>query len=226
MPPQPSAIQLLQLSIAWLVYFALHSLLASLALKHWVARYRPRWLPAYRLCFNALALLLLLPPLALTLWFRGSLLWSWSGVGWGLSLIITGLALVGFAWSLRHYDGREFIGLRQWREQERRVEDQERLRISPLHRFVRHPWYFLGLLLIWTRDMDPAFLTSAIAMTLYFIVGSRLEERKLLRYHGAAYAQYRTQVPGLIPLPWRYLSSAEAQRIIAGGAAAPPRHDG
>jgi len=80
---------------------------------------------------------------------------------------------------------------------------------------VRHPWYFLGLVLIWTRDMDPAFLLSASAMTLYFVVGSLLEERKLIRYHGEVYRRYRKRVPGLIPLPWKYLPAEEADRLVA-----------
>jgi hypothetical protein len=94
------------------------------------------------------------------------------------------------------------------------VEDQERFYISPLHRFVRHPWYSLGLVLVWTRDMNGPLLLSASAITLYFIVGSRLEERKLLVYHGEAYRRYRARVPGLIPLPWRYLNRQAARALV------------
>jgi protein-S-isoprenylcysteine O-methyltransferase Ste14 len=209
----PLAAQLTLLALTWLVYFLIHSLLASLAIKHWAARRWPQHMPAYRLFFNAMALLLVVPPLALTFAFRGTPLWRWDGPLQWVSLSINGLALLGFAWSLRWYDGQEFLGLRQWRNGVRSVQDQERLHISPLHRFVRHPWYFLGLLMIWSRDMDPALLTSAIAITLYFLVGSRLEERKLMVYHGAAYREYRTRVASLIPLPWRYLTAEEARRI-------------
>jgi protein-S-isoprenylcysteine O-methyltransferase Ste14 len=205
--------QLLLLSAAWLLYFLVHSLLASLRVKNWVAQRRIGWMPAYRLFFNLSATLLLLPPLALTFLFRGEPLWRWSGLALYLSLAITAAALAGFFWSLRFYDSQEFLGLRQWRGRVSRVEDQESLHISPMHRFVRHPWYFLGLLLIWTRDMDPAFLTSAIAMSLYFFIGSIFEERKLMQYHGAAYAEYRKKTPALIPSPWRYLSPTDARRI-------------
>ncbi len=213
MPVASTDSQTLSLIGAWLFYFALHSLLASLGAKRLVASRWPDLMPAYRLFFNLMAVLLLIPPLWLSYRWQGPWLWRWEGPWWWLAngLAVTALGL--FWWSLRWYDSGEFIGLKQWRDQERRVEDQERLRISPLHRWVRHPWYSLGLVLIWTRDMNAGWLWTAILMTLYFIVGSRLEERKLMTYHGRAYDQYRTRVPGLIPRPWRHLSRQEAAAI-------------
>ena len=170
-------------------------------------------MPYYRLLFNIIALVLLAPPLFLTFSTGGEALWSWSGP---MALLANGTALAavaGFLYSLRFYDGAEFLGTRQIRDNEQQVEDQERFRISPLHRYVRHPWYFLALLLIWTRDMPPAFLLTSILATLYFFFGSRLEERKLIVYHGAVYREYMKQVPAIIPLPWRHLDRAGAARL-------------
>ncbi|MES9845696.1 MAG: hypothetical protein ABW162_14840 [Candidatus Sedimenticola sp. PURPLELP] len=200
----------------WLLYFLIHSILASLRMKRWFAGRWPDLMPAYRLGFNVLALVLLIPPLYLIYSADGSYLWRWTGYGWWLANGLALLALFGFAWSSRYYDGDEFLGLRQWRDRERRVEDQERFQISPLHRYVRHPWYSLGLALIWTRDMNPEFLVTAILATLYFVFGSRLEERKLITYHGEVYRRYMARVPGLIPRPWRYLSSGEADELVGG----------
>jgi len=203
----------------WAGYFVLHSLFASLRLKKWVAGRWPRGMALYRLTFNLLAVLLLLPPLWLTFALEGDYLWRWQGPWAWLSHLLAMGALGGFYWSLRYYDGSEFLGLRQWRRSQRQVEDQEGFYISPLHRFVRHPWYSLGLVLIWTRDMNGPLLLSAIAMSLYFVFGSRLEERKLLVYHGEAYRRYRHQVPGLIPSPWRYLDRKAARELEAAARA-------
>ncbi len=209
---------ILLLLAGWLFYFAFHSITASLTMKCWMAGRWPGLMPLYRLIFNGLALLLLLPLLWFLYTLPGPMLWQWTGVGWWLANGLALLALLLFGWSLSYYDGAEFLGLRQWRSGERSVEDQEHLRISSLHRYVRHPWYSLGLVLIWTRDMDLPFLATAVAATLYFIVGSRMEERKLLVYHGKSYRRYRERVPGLLPLPWRHLSSEEARRIEEGQA--------
>lgn len=206
------------LAAAWLVYFLFHSLLASLLVKRWVAARWPRLMPAYRLLFNLQSLLLLVPPLYLAYGWRGPDLWRWEGAAGWLANGIAGFALVLFFWSLKYYDSGEFLGTRQWREGQRRVEDQERFHISPLHRYVRHPWYTLGLVLVWSRDMNAAFLISALSISLYFMLGSRLEERKLIAYHGTRYRRYRERVPGLLPDPRRYLTAEQARALL--------RHDG
>jgi protein-S-isoprenylcysteine O-methyltransferase Ste14 len=200
--------------LAWLGYFAAHSVLASLAVKRWVADRRPDWMPAYRLFFNAVAMLLLLPPLVLTYWQRGPWLWEWTGFAWWIANGLAAVATLGFLYSLRWYDGAEVLGLRQWRGNVRAVEDQERFHLSPLHRWVRHPWYSLGLVLVWTRDMDASLLLTAVMITLYFVAGSRLEERKLMHYHGDVYRRYRRLAPALIPRPWRHLSPEQARELI------------
>ncbi|MCU7958537.1 MAG: hypothetical protein KZQ58_00765 [gamma proteobacterium symbiont of Bathyaustriella thionipta] len=94
------------------------------------------------------------------------------------------------------------------------MEDQETFKLSPLHHFVRHPWYFFALVMIWTRDMNSLMLVSAILLSLYFIFGSRLEERKLIQYHGKVYREYMNHVPGVFPLPWKILSHAQAQKLM------------
>jgi protein-S-isoprenylcysteine O-methyltransferase Ste14 len=209
-----SMLKLAILFLSWLGYFLVHSLLASLPVKQWVARHWPACMPAYRLLFNAIAIALVLVPVGLTHYFQGEYLWRWRGLAWWLGNGLALAAVLGFLWSLRYYAGGEFSGWRQWRHRIHTVEDQERFTISPLHRFVRHPWYFFALVIIWTRDMEPALLVTAAAVSLYFIIGSRLEERKLLVYHGDAYRRYREKVPGLVPLPWRYLGHEEARALL------------
>ena len=210
--------QILLLISSWIAYFVLHSLLASIRVKEYVARRWPRAMPGYRLGYNVLAVLLLALPLGLTLSAPGPWIWRWSGIASAVAFVLSAAALLGFLWSLRFYDIDEFLGLRQFRERNASVDDQEQFRLSPLHRYVRHPWYFFALVIIWTRDMNAAMLTTAILMTLYFVIGSRLEERKLLRYHGDIYRRYRERVPGLVPLPWKYLRAADARALTGDRA--------
>ena len=204
---------LIALTLGWIAYFLLHSLLASLMVKRWVERNHADWLPAYRLFFNAIAVILVLPLVWLTYSIDATPLWQWSGaMGWlanGLAL----LAIAGFLWTILYYDSGEFIGVRQLQERETRVEDQEHLHISPVHRYVRHPWYFFALVLMWTRDMNAPLLITVSMASLYFLFGSRLEERKLLSCYGDAYARYQKRVTGLIPLPWRHLSADEGAEL-------------
>ncbi|WP_243316686.1 methyltransferase family protein [Geothrix paludis] len=204
---------LMLLSLAWVAYAALHSSLASLGLKRAVAAHLPRLVSAYRLAYNLIACLALLPILWLLVYRPGAWVWRWTGVGaWvmnGLALVAVGILV---AWPAG-YDLGEFLGWRQLRMRRGMAEDLEPFRISALHRFVRHPWYSLSLVILWTRDMNAARLVSAGWITIYFIVGSWLEERKLLARFGGAYRDYMDRVPGLLPRPWRILSRAEARRL-------------
>lgn len=200
--------EILLIALAWLAYGLIHSWLAASGVKTWVMRHWPGLVPAYRLAYNALAVLLLIPPLALTLSYPGEVSWNvpaW--IAWPAAVI----AVAGFVWSLRWYDMGEFLGLSQWRRQD--GQEREGFVLSPLHRYVRHPWYSLGLLLLWTRDLNAAWLTTAVAVTLYLLIGSRLEERKLVERYGEAYHRYQARVPGLIPWPGRHLRPAEAETL-------------
>ena len=202
---------IIMILLAWLLYFALHSTLASHSAKNWVAAHWPRFTPYYRVTYNLVATLLLIPPLWILHTSEAAPLWSWHGPARWLADGLALAAIAGFWWSLRYYDTREFLGLRQVQDPGR----GPRFSISPLHRYVRHPWYSFGLIIIWTRDMEPAWLTSCIAITLYFAIGSRLEERKLVTEFGEPYRRYQQRVPALIPLPGRHLSRAEGAEIVA-----------
>lgn len=207
------------LALSWLGYFVTHSLLASLWLKKLFAASFPLKMRIYRLGFNAVALVTLLPILWLSFHDPGPALWVWSGPAAWLANGLALAAIGGFVASLKHYDTQEFFGLRQWRSHSRRVEDQEGFHLSPFHRYVRHPWYFFSLVLLWTRDMNSATLLSVLMMTIYFVIGSRLEEKKLQVYHGEIYRRYMKSVPGLIPLPWKMLSADEAARLVKAAKA-------
>jgi methanethiol S-methyltransferase len=207
-------VKLFWIGLAWLAYAAIHSVLASLAVKNWVARHLPDAMPGYRLAFNAFALLALLPVLWLVYGTESEWLWRWNGPWAWLANGVALAAIAGFAVTARAYDMDEFLGLRQWRQRDHGTDDRESFALSFAHRFVRHPWYFLGLVLVWTRDMNGPLLVSALAITIYFVIGSKLEERKLVALHGEAYRNYLARVPGLIPLPWKFLTAAEAAALM------------
>ncbi len=201
--------ELVLVALAWAAYGALHSWLASRGVKGWVSQRWPQIAPAYRLLYNLQALVLLALPFWVTQRLPGEPLWVWPGwISWPVA---AGVA-AAFLWSLRWYDGAAFLGLRQWRS--KRDSEGEALAISPLHRYVRHPWYALGLLFIWTRDLNAAWLTAAAVVSLYLVVGSRLEEGRLIGLYGEAYRRYRKRVPGLIPVPGRNLSEKEAEELL------------
>lgn len=205
------ASQLAVLALLWTLYFGLHSVLASLVVKRHVSVRWPRLASSYRLVYNGIALVLLIPPLTVMYAIDSPALWQWRGAMAWLADAVAVLAIGGFFWSLRYYSGREFIG---WgRDVGTAIDTRRQLTISPLHRHVRHPWYCLALLILWTRDMNAAFLVTCVAVTGYFIVGSRLEERKLVATYGDPYRRYMARVSGLMPWPGKRLTRAAAAAL-------------
>ena len=74
-------------------------------------------------------------------------------------------------------------------------------RTPSLYKFVRHPLMMGFLLAFWaTPRMTVGHLVFAIAMTIYAIIGTILEERDLVNTFGETYINYRRQVP-IFPLP-------------------------
>lgn len=205
--------ELFILALYLLLYCGLHSWLASLSCKGWCGERWPGLMRYYRLLFNLSATLLLVP-VGVLLWRNtGPDLWQWSGP---LAWLMNGLALMAaaaFMHSLRDYDLSQFSGSAQLRAGGADPEQQARFHLGWWHRWVRHPWYFFALVILWTRQMDAAHLLTYSVLTGYFVVGSRLEENKLKRQFGLAYESYCRLVPGLIPLPWRCLSKQQAAEL-------------
>jgi protein-S-isoprenylcysteine O-methyltransferase Ste14 len=205
---------LMVLSLLWAAYGALHSLLASAAFKRVAGCRWPGLMPAYRLAYNLVAVLALLPVLGFLARHPGPWIWRWHRL---LAWVMNGAALLaaGLLVSGAGYDLAEFLGFRQLRDGRTAGEDREPFRISRLHRYVRHPWYSLSLVILWTRDMSAGLLISALWITAYFVLGSRLEERKLLGRFGSPYRDYMARVPGLVPRPWKVLSRDDARKLGA-----------
>ena len=191
--------------LAVALYGGLHSLLASRWAK---ARARRSLGPAagrlYRLAYNVLGGLTLLPVLAFPARFPGlplyRIAWPWSG----LTVAVQATALLTILVGLRQTGLGSFLGLRQLLEGE--GDRQAQLQVTGLYRWVRHPLYTAGLVFLW---FSPLMTTSLLALfaglSAYIYIGSRLEERRLIEDFGQPYRDYQRCIPPLIPLPWRRL---------------------
>jgi protein-S-isoprenylcysteine O-methyltransferase Ste14 len=193
--------------LAVLLYSLLHSLLASLRAKalarHW---FGPAVDRLYRLGYNLLAALSLLPLLALPALLPDHRLYVIPYPWILLTATFQGLAILGLIIGLLQTGPWSFFGLQQLYRPEKVTT--QKLVIHGLYRWVRHPLYTTGLMLIWLIPvMTINLLALIVSLSLYLIVGAHVEERKLILEFGQTYREYQKRTPMLIP--WKPPSLAE-----------------
>jgi len=147
----------------------------------------------YRLLYSVLGVL----TTALWLWFIHQLsdtpLYQTSGLLWwllfSLQLFGVGIALA----ALVPIDGAVFLGLRK------EGKTQDPFIVRGVYRYIRHPMYTgTMLILLAMPEQTVNGLNLAVMVCIYFIVGSKFEEKRMLLEH-PDYKKYQDEVPAFIP---------------------------
>lgn len=185
---------------AFLVYGVIHSALAALRFKAWLRqRIGANALRYYRLVYNLFAGLSLLPVLALVVLLPDASIYSIPMPWLLLNVALQAAAGIGLLIALLQTGASDFLGLSAWlRPQQPEVPPS--LILHGFYRWVRHPLYFFGLVILWlTPLLTWNLLAFNLGASLYILTGAWLEERKLLAEFGQAYADYQKSTPFLIP---------------------------
>jgi protein-S-isoprenylcysteine O-methyltransferase Ste14 len=188
-------------ALGWIVFGAVHSALASRAGTSFLVR---RFGAHHRLVFSGISMAMLLPALVYSLLVRGEPLLRWEG-----PLAVVRFAMLAAAGALfwagsRHFSMRRLLGFAQLRAGGSvGLASRGRLDSSGVLGLIRHPWYTGTLLLVWAgRDLDLSALATNLVLTVYVVVGTLLEERKLVAEFGDEYRAYQRRVSMLVPLKW------------------------
>ncbi|WP_276481186.1 NnrU family protein [Paraflavitalea pollutisoli] len=187
------------LVILWALFGITHSLFAALWWKRRMQTLLGRHYPYYRLSYSLFSLALLIVIIVYELGLPANWLWQPSLGAQMVAAIpaITGLLIMGYC--IRRYffylsgidvllPARPSVG---------------GLETGGLHRFVRHPLYFGTLLTVWSCWFiwpRLAYGISCVMITVYTVIGTVWEERKLVKEFGAAYVAYQQRVPMLLPV--------------------------
>jgi len=187
----------LLLAIFWITYGILHSTLAGIGLKNNIKTSFPGFFKYYRLAYNIIAFL----GLGLILWFQLTMqsieIFSTTQITIVFGALITTAGLCIMVICIKKYflSLSGLLGL--WKEKKK-----SELIISGVHRYVRHPLYFGTFLFIWGLLLllpMLSLLISNLIITLYTLIGIRLEEQKLVLDFGEQYKRYKETVPKIIP---------------------------
>jgi protein-S-isoprenylcysteine O-methyltransferase Ste14 len=191
------------LAFAWTAYGALHSAMISETATGFLKRRLGESFRFYRLFFNAVALVLLVPLVWASDSLRGEPVLRWEGAWRAVRYATASVGVLLFVAGGRHYSLRRFIGLSQLRRASAGgLAAGGGIESTGVLGLVRHPWYTAVVLLLWARDLDAAGLVVAGVLTVYVVVGTLLEERKLIHEFGDAYRDYQARVSMFVPLKW------------------------
>ena len=163
----------------------------------------------YRLAYNLISSVTLAVPVFVGLSLQKSetpvFIWS-GGVAGTVRFSLLGSALILFVSAAKHYDMKSFLGISQVRSRNRchLIENKHVFTTSGASAIVRHPWYLGGILLVWSaaKVLYPSTVIAAVIISVYFVVGTILEERKLVKQFGDSYRTYQHSVPMLFPFKW------------------------
>jgi len=186
----------------WIGWCFFHSALADLSVNKQLTHYFGRFT---RLFYNGFALISLIPVVTFRYRLDEPVLYVWSGNFLLVQFAGVMLAVVLFFAGARGYDLLYFSGFRQlFGKHELNKQNDGQLSTGGILNIIRHPWYLGGIILIWSyeREVKLSSLLINLVLTAYFVIGARLEERKLIALFGNAYRDYQQRVSMLFPFQW------------------------
>ncbi len=195
------------LTALWIGWCAMHSILIDTAFTSMVKTRLPGLVRYYRLLYNTLSLATFLPLMGYTHRVGGTAIFGWQGwCGVSVRILCLASAILLFWNGAKRYDFKSFLGIHQLRAGETQVllSTSQDFLPTGVFNITRHPWYLGSLLAIWTIFDEyprPLFVTSII-LSVYLVVGTLLEERKIIREYGLRYRRYQQQVSMLFPWKW------------------------
>lgn len=111
------------------------------------------------------------------------------------------MSFVGGAWGVVSLGSFDPLGVRPFMARFRGTDEQSLpLTIRGPYRWLRHPLYFLALVMMWScPDVSVDRLAFNVMWTAWTVFATRWEERDLVADYGDAYRIYQRAVPMLLP---------------------------
>ncbi len=188
----------------WILWCTLHSTLIATPVTDYLKRKLGDRFRFYRLFFNAASLATLLPVAYFSIPTRQAPVFRWVGHLTILRYLLLAASIALFIAGGKHYSMSQFLGIRQIKTGRANpaLSEYDTFDTSGILSAIRHPWYTASFLFIWARDLTLSALLINIVLSAYFVVGTILEERKLLLEFGEKYREYQKNVSMFAPYKW------------------------
>ncbi len=186
----------------WAGYCALHSYLISIRFTNMLSQVLKKYYAFYRLFYVLISIFLLIPLINYGVQLDDKVILVYGHFLNILRNVLTYGSLAMFFWAFFiDYDSLSFFGIRQILNFGKTPEQKTpgEFKKSGLLGIMRHPMYFALIICLWCQTFKMADVTVNLVLTIYIIIGTILEEKKLVIEFGATYIKYQEEVPMLIP---------------------------
>ncbi len=194
------------LALLWAAYCAVHSALISIRATSFFEHILGSGYRFYRLLFNSFSLITLVPLVRYSNSprYQDPTVFAWGGYWRILQYLIIALAAVLIISGARHYSIGQFLGFRQIRSDSGAgaMTASGDIDMTGVLGIIRHPWYVAVFLLLWSSDQNASSIVVNGVLSAYLIIGTLLEEHKLVWEFGEKYREYQSKVSMFIPLKW------------------------
>ena len=189
------------LAVLWITFCVLHSVLISTSFTKILKQKTSDAYRFHRLFYNIFSIATLIPIALYTLSIKQQPFFVWDCYLIPLKYILQACGILFFIMGAQRYSFSQFAGIRQIRKgtYHNLINKTGNLSSRGILGAVRHPFYAGLFPLIWARDLDISFFIVNIILSVYLIIGTFLEERKLLLEFGDAYRDYQQKVSMLFP---------------------------
>jgi methanethiol S-methyltransferase len=190
------------LSIIWAGYCFLHSYLISTRFTNVAARLLKNYYAFYRLFYILVSLVLLVLVIDYTSQLDNQIIITYVPPWSIIRYVFMWGALLMFFWAFFfNYDSLSFFGIRQILNfgKIKKIDPSVELKKNGLLGITRHPMYLALIIYLWCQTFRLVDIVVNILLTIYVIIGTKLEEKKLVLEFGESYVKYQKEVPMLIP---------------------------
>ena len=192
----------LLIALLWTGYVSLHSFLISIRFTNLMSRLLKKYYAFYRLFYVLISFILLIPLINYASQLDDKVIISYDSTISIVRYILIAGSLLMFFWAFFfNYDSLSFFGIRQILNfgKEKKINPQEGIKKNGLLGIMRHPMYLALIIYLWCQTFRVIDIIVNSLLTIYIIIGTILEEKKLVLEFGDAYKKYQQEVPMLIP---------------------------
>lgn len=188
------------------IWEIIHSLLASHTVKNNIYSFLGQEFHRYyRISYNLISFLSLVPVVFIVLSAPEMVIYAIPFPWFLLNLLVEGILSLILIAGIIQTGISEFIGVKQLTETINSTStNSTNLVTGGMYKYVRHPLYLIGLLIIWIFPvMSASLFVINISLTIYIFIGAYLEEKKLVSDFGQKYVEYIRTTPQFIPFTKR-----------------------